>query len=162
MDLRTRNGEESSKYAKTKSEEQKPKGKFLGKWITCDGICSRGLSRRRITGVFPCRRIGPCRRVLPCRRTLPCRGLYPWRRSRSRWRFGGGFRALLVGLLCSYTHPTIKISVREKRNHERLSARSRTINLRWGLRWGLLCEVVAGSGKVGSGTPLLTRWDRLR
>ena len=115
MGLKNEEGRKiNPKSQRRKSEEEEPKGKFLGKWITCTKICSCGLSRRRITGVFPCRRIGPCQRVLPCRRTLPCRGLPPWRHSRSRWHFGTNFRALLMWLLCSYTNQQARYQQRKK------------------------------------------------
>ena len=105
-----RRGEEnhSKTSKKGKTKEAEPKGKFLGKWITCAKIFSSGLGRRRISSVVP------CRRVPPCRRALPCRGLLPWRRSRSRWHFGTGLRVLLMRLLCSCTSQQARYQQRKK------------------------------------------------
>ena len=113
MDLKNekeKGREVKQKSKKGNSEEEEPKGSFQAKRVTCAGICSRGLHHRRIAGAVPCRRTAPCRRILPCRRTLPCRGTLPWRCSRSRWHFGSGFRALLVGLLCSCINQQSDIS----------------------------------------------------
>ena len=132
MGLKNEEGRKiNQKSKKGKTEEAEPKGKFLGKWITCAKIFSCGLGRCRISSVVP------CRRVPPCRRALPCWGLLPWRRSRSRWHFGTSFRALLMWLLCSYTSQQARYQQRKKHSCAPDSGKL-TMNLRWGLRWGLL------------------------
>ena len=109
MGLKNEEGRKiNQKSKKGKTEEAEPKGKFLGKWITRAKISSYGLGRRRISSAVPCRRVPPCRRV------LPCRGLLPWRRSRSRWHFGTGLRALLMRLLCSCTSQQARYQQRKK------------------------------------------------
>ena len=108
MGLKNEEGRKINQRSKKGKTEVEPKGKFLGKWITCAKIFSCGLGRRRISSAVP------CRRVPPCRRALPCRGLLPWRRSRSRWHFGTGLRALLMRLLCSCTSQQARYQQRKK------------------------------------------------
>ena len=110
MGLKNKEGRKINQknFKKGKTEEAGPKGKFLGKWITCAKIFSCGLGRRRISSAVP------CRGVPPCRRALPCRGLLPWRRSRSRWHFGTSLRALLMRLLCSCTSQQARYQQRKK------------------------------------------------
>ena len=109
MGLKNEEGRKiNQKSKKGKTEEAEPKGKFLGKWITCAKIFSCGLGRRKISSAVP------CRGVPPCRRALPCRGLLPWRCSRSRWHFGTGLRALLMRLLCSCTSQQARYQQRKK------------------------------------------------
>ena len=109
MGLKNEEGKKiNQKSKKRKTEEAEPKGKFLGKWITCAKIFSCSLGHRRINSAVP------CRRVPPCRRALPCRGLLPWRRSRSRWHFGTSLRALLMRLLCSCTSQQARNQQRKK------------------------------------------------
>ena len=55
MGLKNEEGRKiNQKSKKGKTEEAEPKGKFLGKWITCAKIFSCGLGRRRISSAVPC------------------------------------------------------------------------------------------------------------
>ena len=137
VDLTTEEGRKVKQKLKKKIRRRRTQGEFSGKRVTCAWICSRGINHQRITGAVPCRRTIPCQRVLPCRRALPCRGLLPWRRSRSRWHFGTSFRALLIWLLCSYTNQQARYQQRKKHSCAP-DSKKLTMNLRWGLRWGLL------------------------
>ena len=142
MGLKNEEGRKINQESKKgKIEEAEPKGKFLGKWITCAKIFSCGLGRRRISSAVP------CRRVPPCRRTLPCRGLLPWRRSRSRWRFGTGLRALLMRLLCSCTSQQARYQQKKKHSSAPDSRRLNyelTLGATLGVALGNSCRVRQG------------------
>ena len=54
MGLKNEEGRKiNQKSKKGKTEEAEPKGKFLGKWITCAKIFSCSLGRRRISSAVP-------------------------------------------------------------------------------------------------------------